>query len=246
MSATRAPRRDFLRANPFPRPHTDGLFYREKMRAIHGIAPASSGPILEIGGGRSGLASLLYPESHPVTVDLDPTELGHGPGAGRASFVHADGTRLPFPDGAFDVVTLFDVLEHVPDDRALALEALRVTRPGGSVLVTTPKDTWRYPHHRRLARWCPPAETLMAEWGHVRVGYSADAVAGLFDRSPAAAADFVNPLTALYHDISFSHLGGRRRRLAYLAAMPVAALGYAAHRFVGRGAEHAMRFEKTA
>jgi hypothetical protein len=62
-SSEKAPLGTFLAANPFPRPLTDGLFYREKMRAIHRIAPdtlgvsARSAAVLEIGGGRSGLTS---------------------------------------------------------------------------------------------------------------------------------------------------------------------------------------------
>ena len=68
----------FLARNPFPNGLTDGLFYREKMRAIHRVAPdlatKQSAPsrILEVGGGRSGLAGLLYPGSQCVTLDLDP------------------------------------------------------------------------------------------------------------------------------------------------------------------------------
>ena len=33
----------FLARNPFPNGWTDGLFYREKMRAIHRIAPPAIG-----------------------------------------------------------------------------------------------------------------------------------------------------------------------------------------------------------
>ena len=73
----KAPLRAFLARNPFPNGWTDGLFYREKMRAIHRIAPGDIGiedtraTILEIGGGRSGLARLLYPHAAVVTLDLD-------------------------------------------------------------------------------------------------------------------------------------------------------------------------------
>ncbi|WP_292443703.1 hypothetical protein [Mesorhizobium sp.] len=50
----KAPLGQFLSRNPFPNGLTDGLFYREKMRAIHRVAPAAiEGPILEIGGGHT-------------------------------------------------------------------------------------------------------------------------------------------------------------------------------------------------
>lgn len=44
-----------------------------------------------------------------------------------------DGTRLPFPDGAFDAAVVVDVLHHTADPRAVLAEAHRVTRR--SVLV---------------------------------------------------------------------------------------------------------------
>ncbi len=63
---------DFLRDNPYPNPYTEGLFYREKMRAIHRIAPdVPMKRILEVGGGRSGLTSLLYPDAQIVNIDLN-------------------------------------------------------------------------------------------------------------------------------------------------------------------------------
>ena len=47
---------------------------------------------------------------------------------------------LPFPDGAFDAVTSFDVLYHrwIEDDAAAVAELARVLRPGGVLLVRVP------------------------------------------------------------------------------------------------------------
>jgi demethylmenaquinone methyltransferase/2-methoxy-6-polyprenyl-1,4-benzoquinol methylase len=46
-----------------------------------------------------------------------------------------DATRLPFADGSFDVVTISFGLRNVVDTEAALREMLRVTRPGGRLLV---------------------------------------------------------------------------------------------------------------
>jgi ubiquinone/menaquinone biosynthesis C-methylase UbiE len=242
---SKRPLGDFLAKNPFPQPLTDGLFYREKMRALHRVAP--DGPVervLEVGGGRSGLASLMYPHAQVVTLDIDPALAGQAPPEARSTFVCADACRLPFPDGSFDAVTLFDVLEHVPDDRAAAAEALRVTRPGGAVLVSTPNERWRYPWFEFLKPVCPPESELMAEWGHVRRGYALDELKRLFGFEPEAVSTFVNPLTAFYHDVAFSRLGRKKRAALYLLAAPVTAFGYLTHGPRTPGTETALRWRR--
>jgi SAM-dependent methyltransferase len=49
-----------------------------------------------------------------------------------------DLTRLSFPDDAFDLILMTDVLEHVPDLDAAFAEMRRVLRPGGCVVLTVP------------------------------------------------------------------------------------------------------------
>lgn len=246
----KAPLGRFLAQNPFPNGLTDGLFYREKMRAIHRIAPerlredGRPARILDIGGGRSGLASLLYPDAEVVTVDIDPSLQGQGPPGARSVFVCADATRLPFEAGAFDAVTLFDVLEHVEADGAAAAEALRVVRPGGHVLVSTPLASWRYPYFGAMRKVCPHESELMAEWGHVRRGYRAAELREMFGAEPVRQASFINALTAFYHDVAFSRLGRRGRRLLYLAAAPFAALGYLLHHPAVPGSETAAAWRR--
>ena len=52
--------------------------------------------------------------------------------------IHADGTALPFPDDAFDLVYCVAVMHHVAEPDAVRrtlTEMVRVSRPGGRVLV---------------------------------------------------------------------------------------------------------------
>jgi hypothetical protein len=136
-TSRKAPLGSFLSRNPFPHGWTDGLFYREKMRAIHQVAPLElreRARVLEVGGGRSGLASLLYPQAEIVTLDIDAELSKSQPEWERSTFVCGDARSLPFASDSFDVVTLFDVLEHIEEDYRAAEEALRVLRPGGWVL----------------------------------------------------------------------------------------------------------------
>jgi SAM-dependent methyltransferase len=246
----KAPLGPFLARNPFPNGLTDGLFYREKMRAIHRIGPArlrSDGKrprILDVGGGRSGLASLLYPGAEVVSLDIDPALSGQGPAADAARFVCGDACRLPFAAASFDAVTLLDVLEHLDDDRTAAAEAKRVVRPGGVILVSTPTAAWRYPYYPMLQPICPPEAELMAEWGHVRRGYAEAELQEIFGAAPERRASFINPFTAIFHDVAFSRLGRRKRKLAYLAAAPLAAMGYLLHHPAMAGAETAITWRR--
>ncbi|MCW3797363.1 class I SAM-dependent methyltransferase [Sphingomonas sp. BN140010] len=243
----RARLRPFLAGNPFPHGWTEGLFYREKMRAIHRIAPPSLGPddrVLEIGGGRSGLAAMLYPGADVTTLDLDPQYAANQPAGARNRFVCGDARALPFADEHFTVVTLFDVLEHILEHEQAAAEALRVTRPGGFVLVSTPAADWHYPMYGWLRRHAPHERELMDEWGHVRRGYTVEELTKLFGAAPVASASFINAATAFYHDVAFSRLGRRSRTLLYAAAAPLVLGAYALHGNRTKGTEIALAWRK--
>lgn len=51
------------------------------------------------------------------------------------SFEVQDGRALPYADGSFDLVCAVTVLSHVPDREEVLRELVRVTRPGGRVLI---------------------------------------------------------------------------------------------------------------
>jgi len=64
--------------------------------------------------------------------------------AQRIGVFRADAKQVPFVDGVFDRVLMFDLVEHLHSwelDRAIA-EAKRVLRPGGRLIIHTAPNIW--------------------------------------------------------------------------------------------------------
>ncbi|HCF29185.1 MAG TPA: SAM-dependent methyltransferase [Cyanobacteria bacterium UBA11049] len=245
-SSYKAQLNDFLNSNPFPYPLTLGFFYREKMRAIHHIAPdLPFENILEVGGGQGGLTALLYPRSQITNIDFNP-EYAQAPcnQQERVKFVCGDATALPFENHSFDAVTMFDLLEHVPDHKKAVEEALRVLRPGGFLLVSSPNENWRFPYYGFMKSICPSEADVMAEWGHVRRGYTLDELKDLIHLPCKSSATFINPLTVLCHDVAFSNLSQRKRQLICKALSPLTWLSYSLHKPESTGTETASAWQK--
>jgi SAM-dependent methyltransferase len=89
------------------------------------------------------------------------------------------GDRVPLPDGTLEYVTALDVLEHVPDDRAVVQGFYRLLKPGGLAVVTVPASMalwsdWDVAlhHFRRYTR--PQLRALFPEneWEVVHVNYT--------------------------------------------------------------------------
>lgn len=55
-----------------------------------------------------------------------------------ALFARGSATEIPFDAGSADLVTCFEVLEHLPDDQAALREIFRILRPGGFCLLSVP------------------------------------------------------------------------------------------------------------
>lgn len=71
--------------------------------------------------------------------------------------LQAAGEALPVPEGSFEAVCAWDVLEHVRDPARVLAEAHRVLRPGGVFLLTVVNRlAFRDPHyHLPFLNWIP-------------------------------------------------------------------------------------------
>lgn len=86
----------------------------------------------------------------------------------RVGLVRQEPFRLPFSDGAFDLVVLWQVLEHLfgPTAKTAVLaEAIRVLKPGGHILIETPNQLFPFDYHDNklpLVHWI--CTRSMREW----------------------------------------------------------------------------------
>lgn len=92
---------------------------------------------LDVGSADGPSVTWVPASGQRVSVDLDPSALRNGG-------VAADARRLPFGDDAFDVVSAFDVIEHVDDDVAVLREFARVAVPGGRLCISVPAYEWAW------------------------------------------------------------------------------------------------------
>jgi 2-polyprenyl-3-methyl-5-hydroxy-6-metoxy-1,4-benzoquinol methylase len=72
-------------------------------------------------------------------IGLDAVQYPELPRDVTFQHVNLEGT-FPVPDGAADVAAAVEVIEHLENPRAFMRELVRITRPGGWVVVTTPNQ----------------------------------------------------------------------------------------------------------
>ncbi len=121
----------------------------------HGIAGLAGLCILELGCGEGSLLrSLLHYGAEPGKlegIDIDASKVRRaGASLPKVRLSVADVGLLPYCDGAFDLAFAFTAFSSVLDRHVrgrAAVEALRVLRPGGLLVVY---DFWINPLNRRV------------------------------------------------------------------------------------------------
>ena len=113
--------------------------------------------VLEVGCGTGAvLATLEKTCDQGTVIGMDLFEEGLGFARQRTScqLVQGDIHNPPFEE-KFDIVGLFDVLEHLPDDRRVLNDLAHLLAPGGALMLTVPANPslWSYfdeaGHHQR-------------------------------------------------------------------------------------------------
>lgn len=97
--------------------------------------------VLDVGSADGPSVGWMRGAHQRVAIDVDPRGLQAGGG------VCASALALPFPDGTFDVVGAFDVLEHCEPEKQAIDELARVLAPDGRLLISVPAYQWAWSDH---------------------------------------------------------------------------------------------------
>lgn len=112
--------------------------------------------VLDIGCGYGAVARSIahhIPDAAVTGIDIEPVNVAQARAADNPSnltFVEGDATEA-FPEGAWDVVVLSNVLEHI-DDRVGFLASIRERLNPGSLLIRVPlfERSWHMPMRREV------------------------------------------------------------------------------------------------
>ena len=98
------------------------------------------GRLLDVGSGYGFFLALMQSRGWEVRgLEVSSTGADYGRTRWGLSILSQPWEEALFPEGAFDVVTAFYVIEHLSDPLTFLREVHRIVRPGGMILL-------RYPH----------------------------------------------------------------------------------------------------
>jgi SAM-dependent methyltransferase len=150
-------------------------WYRGRRRVLAAVLDRLDLPpdpaVLDAGCGSGRTLDDLARRGRVSGFDVHPEGVEIARSRGHADVRVARIEEIPHPDGAFDLVTCLDVVEHTPDDVRSLRELRRVTRPGGFLVATVPayQALWSEHdeanlHYRRYRRPTLRRAAVAAGW----------------------------------------------------------------------------------
>jgi len=129
--------------------------------------------ILDVGCGTGANFKMLAHFGDVQGVDVSSDAVAFCRERGLKNVKQGAAESLPFADNGFDLVTAFDVVEHMDDDVAGLREMHRVLRPGGRLLLFVPTFMFLWgvqdevSNHRRRYRLAELRRSVTAAGFHV-------------------------------------------------------------------------------
>jgi SAM-dependent methyltransferase len=137
---------EFTGERVIPGQVNDDLWAEHIARYAFAARFAAQARVLDMGCGTGyGTAELAQQARSTTGIDVSPEAIAyaqeHYP-IPNVSFLAAPATALPFEAASFDLITAFEVIEHIDNWHDLLIEARRLLHPGGTFLVSTPNKLY--------------------------------------------------------------------------------------------------------
>lgn len=148
------------------------LLHLHRYQVARAFAPGLR--VLDVGCGDGyGCALLGTVASSVVGVDYDEIAVTEARRKYRQPGLRFVQGRLPgadLPPGAFDLITCFEMLEHIPEGEQDPLldDLARVLAPGGVLLLSTPNRDVKERHYARFPEWRNPYHVHELSAGELR------------------------------------------------------------------------------
>lgn len=158
---------------------------------LRALGPLAGRRIAEVGCGTGRLAALLAGRGAAVVgVDADPAMLAVAATRVPGRLVRGDAAQLPLPDASVDAAVALATLEFTADPARVLGEMVRVTRPGGRVVVAVlnPHSLWgwagRVRHRAPYRDGCFLPHRRLVELGRRHGSVTVDGALFAFERLP--------------------------------------------------------------
>jgi SAM-dependent methyltransferase len=117
---------------------TEAEIYEMVERALRAACPLG-GTLVDVGCGTGRLWAAVQSYFQKY-VGCDVVQYDAYPEGLDFVKVDLDTGRVPLPEGIADVAAAIETIEHLENPRALARELVRLAKPGGLVVITTPNN----------------------------------------------------------------------------------------------------------
>jgi SAM-dependent methyltransferase len=146
--------------------------YRTRFLFVQGALASLGGTplptLLNLGCGEGDIDRMLKRHCDALyACDINAGDVAYASELNRdvpgIEYSVADATALPYPSARFAAIVCIDVIEHVSDARALAVEVARTLAPGGHAVITYPSCAFPVTYD--------PINRLLASFGtHLPLG----------------------------------------------------------------------------
>lgn len=181
------------------------IYYEHAHRYVVARDLLAGHTVVDLASGEGyGAAWLAEVAKSVIGIDIDAASVEHARARyaehHNLEFALGDMQSLPLTDSCVDAVTCFEAIEHVENPRRVVEEVVRVLRPGGLLLVSTPNkavyaDQRDYNNEFHIHEfYLPDLELLLGEYFPERDLLGQRVVAGslawrLDGDAPATSAD---------------------------------------------------------